>query len=107
MAKPKGLKWAKNAFFNAFQFAKGGYLWYHAKASSCNDAAKISWNLVAGTSLASHVISNFATCVSGSEPVLPRKYGMCTILWILGAPGILAIITWGTSNGTCNGVKQL
>lgn len=31
---------------------------------------------------------------------------MCTKLWILGAPGIFAITTWGTGKGKGNGIED-
>ena len=86
VAKPNGLKWARNAILNAFQLANGGCLWYHAKASSYKDTTNTSWNLVTCTLPTTHVIPNFAQCI-----------GICTMLVILGVG--LTIELGNGSNG--------
>ena len=52
------------------------------------------------------VLSNFAKCVSGSDPSLPKNYDICTMLVILGATSGLAIIMGSHCGGKDNGDEK-
>ena len=47
-----------------------------------------------------HVIPNLATCVLGSDPSHLRKYGICTMLVILGARLAIVFRSGGDSKGS-------
>lgn len=77
--KLNGLKWVRNIIINAFWLENNG------KASSCKDVTKTYENLATWTSLTTHIISNFVICVHVYNLDLPRKYGIRSVLDIIGA----------------------